>query len=260
MTRQFLDTLPVWAVYPVTAIALLAALEAGYRYASATQRRAPEKSDRGVGAITAATLGLLALLLAFVVGIGVNILQERRHLVVQEANAIGTTYLRAGYLGEPYRTETRALLSEYLDWRIVAASEQGRLAEARTRSEEIHNELWALAEGWVAEDTSATTAQYISSLNEVIDVHTERVVVAVQIRIPPMVLLAMYIIALAATFLTGVQNGYAERRNVVALLTLVLVLAAVLYLIVDLDRAQEGLLQVSQQALIDLQSTLPAYP
>jgi hypothetical protein len=94
----------------------------------------------------------------------------------------------------------------------------------------------------------------------VIDVHTERVVVGVQIRIPPMVLLAMYIIALAATFLTGVQNGYAERRNLVALVTLVLVLSAVLYLIVDLDRAQEGLLQVSQQALIDLRATLPTYP
>jgi len=260
MTKQFLDTLPIWAVYPLTVAVLLAALEGGYRYARATQRRAPEKSDRGVGAITAATLGLLAFLLAFVVGIGVNLLQERRHLVVSEANAIGTTYLRAGYLEDPYRTESRALLSEYVDWRIVAATEEGRLAEARVRSEEIHNELWALAEEWVARDTSATTAQYISSLNEVIDVHTERVVVGVQIRIPPMVLLSMYIIALAAMFLTGVQNGYAERRNLVALVTLVLVLSAVLYLIVDLDRAQEGLLQVSQQALVDLRATLPNYP
>jgi hypothetical protein len=202
---------------------------------------------------------LLAFLLAFVVGFGFNVMQERRNLVVSEANAIGTTYLRAGYLGEPYRAETRDLLSEYLDWRL-AATEEGKLAEARTRSEEIHSELWAIAEEWVAQDTSATTAQYVSSLNEVIDLHTERVVVGLQLRIPPMILLTMYVIALAAIFLVGVHSGYVDKRNLVALVTLVLVLAAVLYLIVDLDRALEGLLQVPQQALVDLKSSLPTYP
>ncbi len=75
-----------------------------------------------------------------------------------------------------------------------------------------------------------------------------------------MVLLAMYLIALAAMFLVGAQSGYADKRNLVALVMLVLVLSVVLYLIVDLDRSQQGLLQVSHQALIDLQSSLPTYP
>jgi hypothetical protein len=259
MTKQLLDALPMWAVYPFTVVILLAALEGGYRYARGRQRRAPTTSDAGVGAISGATLALLAFLLAFVVGFGVNVLRERRDLVVSEANAIGTTYLRAGYLDEPYRTESRDLLSEYLDWRI-AATEEGKLAEARTRSEEIHSELWAIAEEWVAKDTSATTGQYISSLNELIDLHTERVVVGLQIRIPPMVLLTVYLIALAATFLVGVHSGYGDTRNLVALVMLVLVLATVLYLIIDLDRSQEGLLRVSQQALVDLQKSLPTYP
>jgi len=259
MTKQFLDTLPIWFVYPFTVVMLLAAMEGGYRYALRKQRRAPAESDAGVGAISGATLALLAFLLAFVVGFGFNVMQERRHLVVSEANAIGTTYLRAGYLEEPYRTETRDLLSEYVDLRL-AATDKSKLAAARTRSEEIHSELWAIAEQWVARDTSATTAQYVSSLNEVIDLHTERVVVGLQIRIPPMVLLTIYVIGLAAMFLVGVQSGYADTRNLVALVMLVLVLSAVLYLIVDLDRSQEGLLQVSQQALVDLRSSLPTYP
>lgn len=259
MTKQFLDTLPMWAVYPFTVAILLAALEGGYWYARGKQRRAPARSDAGVGAISGATLALLAFLLAFVVGFGVNVLQERRHLVVSEANAIGTTYLRAGYLEEPYRTETRDLLSEYLEWRI-AATEKDKLAEARARSEEIHSGLWAIAEEWVAEDTSATTAQYVSSLNELIDLHTERVVAGLQIRIPPMVLLTVYLIGLGAMFLVGVQSGYADTRSLVALVMLVLVLSTVLYLIVDLDRSQEGLLRVSQQALVDLQGSLPTYP
>jgi hypothetical protein len=259
MTRQFLDVLPIWAVYPVTAAILLVFMEGGYRYARSKQHRAPAKSDAGVGAISGATLALLAFLLAFVVGFGVSVLQERRHLVVNEANAIGTTYLRAGYLDEPYQTESRNLLSEYTDWRI-AATDKDKLAEAKARSEEIHVELWAIAEEVVGESNSATTGLYISSLNDVIDLHTERVVAGLQIRIPPMVLLAMYLIALAAMFLVGAQTGYTDKRNLIALFTFVLVLSVVLYLIVDLDRSQQGLLQVSHQPLIDLQSSLPTYP
>ena len=93
MVNQPLDVLPGWAVYPLTVIVLLAALAGGYYYAKGRGAKAPAKSDRGVGAISGATLGLLAFLLAFVVGFGVNVWQERRVLVVSEANAISTTYL-----------------------------------------------------------------------------------------------------------------------------------------------------------------------
>ena len=259
MAKQFLDVLPMWAVYPFTVVILLAAVEAGYRYARGRRRRAAAESDAGVSAISGATLALLAFLLAFVVGFGVSIYQERRGLVVAEANAIGTTYLRAGYLEEPYRTESRTLLSEYVDWRL-AATDKDKLAQARSRSEEIQGDLWAIAEEWVGANTSATTGLYVSSLNEVIDLHTERVVAGLQIRIPPMVLLAVYLIALIAMFLVGMQSGYAKSRNIVSLVMLALVLSVVLYLIVDLDRAQEGLLTVSQQALVDLQTSLPSLP
>jgi hypothetical protein len=85
-------------------------------------------------------------------------------------------------------------------------------------------------------------------------------VAALQVRIPPWVVLSVYLLALAAMFLVGAQSGYAESRNLVALVLMVLALSAVLYLIVDLDRAQAGLLQVSQQALVDLQRSLPGYP
>jgi hypothetical protein len=70
-------------------------------------------------------------------------------------------------------------------------------------------------------------------------------VAALQVRIPPWVVLSVYLLALAAMFLVGAQSGYAESRNLVALVLMVLALSAVLYLIVDLDRAQAGLLQVS---------------
>ena len=120
MAGQPLDLLPLWALYPTTVVVLLAFLFGGYWYVSSGKRKTPVKSDAGVGAVSGATLALLAFLLAFVVGFGVSVFQERRTMLVKEANAIGTTYLRAGYLDEPYRTQSRALLREYTDWRVAA--------------------------------------------------------------------------------------------------------------------------------------------
>jgi ABC-type antimicrobial peptide transport system permease subunit len=251
----------MWAVYPVTVVTMLVAMEGGYRYVKAKHRTTPPQSDAGLGAISGATLGMLAFLLAFVVGFGVNVYGERRALVLDEANAIRSTYLRAGYLVEPYRTESRDLLSEYVDWRLAAAQDPQKLDQALTRSEEIHGELWALAETVVIEvDKSDTISAYVDALNQVITLHAERVVKALQVRIPPLILWGMYAISLATMFLVGMLSGYAPNRSLIGLVLLTLVLAVVLYLIVDLDRSQEGLLRVSQQPLIDLQSQLPTLP
>ena len=245
----------MWLLYPLTVLAMLATMEVGYRLTRARQRKSQDKTDAGVGAMSGASLALLAFLLAFVVSLGSGIAAERRHLVMAEANAIGTTYLRAGYLDEPYRTEARDLLREYTDLRL-AALDPAKLAAAVTRSEEIHNELWASAEVIAVENPLPTTSLYISSVNEVIDRHAERVAIGVDIRIPPTVLLGVYVVALFTTLLVGVQSGYGEKRNYVALVVLVLILSVVFLLIVDLDRSQEGLLQVSQLPMFDLQRQL----
>ena len=255
MTGQPLDVIPMWLLYILTVLAMLATMEVGYRLTRARQRKAPDAADAGVGAMSGASLALLAFLLAFVVSMGSGIATERRHLVMAEANAIGTTYLRAGYLEEPYRTESRDLLREYTALRL-AAHEGEDLATVITRSEEIHNDLWASAETMAVESPLPTISLYISAVNEVIDLHAERVAVGIDIRIPPTILLGVYLVALFTTFLVGVQTGYGEKRNYLALIVLVLILAVVFLLIVDLDRAQEGLLRVSQLPLYDLQRQL----
>ena len=255
MTGQPLDSLPLWGVYLLTALVMLAAMEAGFQLTKTKQRRKPAKADAGVGAISGATLALLAFLLAFVVGFAVNVFNERRLLVIKEANAIGTAYLRAGYLDEPYRTESRDMLHEYVDLRL-AALDPAKLKMALARSEEIHAELWQRAETIAREIPLATIALYVSSLNDVIDMHTERVSVGLGIRVPPAVLLGLYLVAMFTMFLVGMQSGYVENRNLIALVVLILILSVVFYLIVDLDRAHEGLLQVPQQAMFDLQRQL----
>lgn len=257
---QPLDALPLWAVYPLIVVIMVAALVGGYYSARARQKDKETGSDRGVGAVAGATLGLMALLMAFVVGFGVNVWNERRDLVVSEANAIGTTYLRAGYLEEPYKSDSRALLLEYADQR-VAAMQPGNLEAAKARSEEIHSELWVIVEDLVGDgNTAATFGLYVSALNEVIDLHTERVNMGLYVRIPPFLVIAVLVIAVLSLFLVGMQMGYTERRSLLAPIVMVLVLSSVVYVIVDMDRAIEGLFQVPWQALVDLQAQLPTYP
>ena len=258
--NQPLDHLPLWAIYPLTVLLLLGAVEWGYRYGKARRRAVAEGSDEGLGAIAGATLAMLAFLLAFVIGFGMNLNGDRRTLVIDEANAVRSTYLRAGYLVDPYRTDSRNLLSQYLDQR-VAAVEPGNVQQAKIRSEEIQGKLWAIAEKVVLDvDKSDTISAYVDSLNQVITLHTERVVKGLQARMPPPIVWAMYAISVIALFLAGMQSGYAPHRSMAALVMMVVVFSAVLYLVVDIDRPQEGLIRISQQPLIDLQRVLGTLP
>jgi hypothetical protein len=248
--------LPLWGVYLVTALLSLLAIELGYHLGRIWQRRSKAEKEGPVGSLAGATLALLAFLLAFIIGMAMNRFDARRLLIVEEANAIGTTYLRAGFLDEPVRGESRALLREYVDVRLQTLN-PARLAEARVRSEQIHTELWSRAEIVARENSeSPITALYIETLNELIDLHAKRYVAITSSRIPGSIWLGVYFVVILTMILVGLQSSYGERLNWLAVLLLLLVFSAVLTLIVDLDRPWQGLLRVSQQALLDLQTQL----
>lgn len=260
ITFTFIDRIPLFVLYIIAVLLLLLAAEGGFRLSRYMQRRSPDRAESVVGALNGATLALLAFLLAFVISIAVNSFSARREAVVSEANAIGTTYLRAGYLPEPYAAESRELLREYVDIRVdtFLTTDIEQVAPAIMRSEEIHNELWARAEALAAEMATPTISLYIASLNEVIDLHTVRIHVGLVARVPPAVVWGIFIIALLAMGIVGLHAGYAKQRNLVALTTLILILAVVFALIADLDRGAQGLMQISPQSLIDLQRQVNA--
>lgn len=256
---QPLDLLPIWGVFIFTIVLLLLADQAGYQLGRHLRKRWPDRSESSVGAMVGASLAFLGFLLAVITGVAVNIFIERRQLVIQEANAIGTAYLRAGYLDEPYLTESRQLLREYVDARLAAFS-SGQQQAAFTRSEQIQNELWSQAEILAKNSPTPTISLYISSLNDVIDISTERLNAELGIRIPPTILLGIFLVATLTLFLIGIQGSYAGSLNYLALSIMIIILAMVILIIVDLDRSNQGLLQVPQKALIDLQQQLQIKP
>jgi hypothetical protein len=178
--------------------------------------------------------------------------------ILEEANAIGTAYLRSKLLPEPERAQIARLLREYAEVR-VHATEEGRTQEAIVRSEALHTQLWTQAAAAVEKDShSIVVGIFIQSLNEVIDLHSKRVLVGIRSRIPLVIWIGLFGLALLGMAAVGYQNALSGTRRSPAMLALVLSFSVVLLLIADLDRGQEGLLRISQQALVDLQKSMPS--
>jgi hypothetical protein len=178
-----LDALPLWGLFMATLLLVLLSVEGGYRLGKYRRSRSEEEKEAPVGAMAGATLGLLAFMLAFTFGLAAARFDTRRQLLLDEANAIGTTYLRAGMLPDR-RENIRALLRDYVDARLEAVR-SGNVTEGIRRSEHLQGQLWAQAVALGENNpTSIVVGLFVQSLNEVIDLHAKRVTAGLRNRIP----------------------------------------------------------------------------
>jgi hypothetical protein len=250
-----LDALPLWGLFFVIVLLVLTAIEGGYRLGTYRLRRADREKDAPVGAMVGATLGLLAFMLAFTFGMAASRFDTRKQLVLDEANAIGTTYLRAAMLPEQ-RDEIRALLRSYVDARLEAV-QSGRAVEQILQSENIQNQLWSAATAaGLQHPDSIVVGLFVQSLNEVIDLHAKRVTAGLRNRIPGAIWLALLTIAVLSMAAMGYHAGLVGTTRSLAIIVVAVAFSAVIALIADLDRPQEGALTVSQQALIDVRQSM----
>jgi hypothetical protein len=250
-----LDFLPLWSILPLTVAVALLSVELGYRLATYRQRHSQEEKESPVSGMVGATLGLLAFMLAFTFGFAGSRHEDRRQVLLSEANAVGTTYLRAAMLPEPMRTETQNLLRDYVDARLEAV-QPGKLDQALKRSEELHNRLWSQAVAATEKDRSDITGLFVSSLNEVIDLHAKRVMAGLRSRVPGVIWIVLFVLAILAMVMMGYHSGLAHSRRSIAAIALVIGFSSVICLIADLDRPGEGSLRVSQQSMIDLRNSM----
>jgi hypothetical protein len=249
------DALPLWGVFVVTLVLILLAHEIGYR-SGAVRAKGLHEKEAPVGAMVATTLALLGFLLAFTFGFAANLFQMKRQVQLDEANAIGTTYLRADFLPEPARAAVRDLLREYVDVRLGAV-EADNVDSARERSEEIQKLLWGHASASMASNPdSIAYGLFVETLNDVIDLHARRLMISLRSRIPPTIWIALYSIAFFAFGTMGYHGGLGAANRSFALIAVAIIFSAVVWLIMDLDTAQEGTLRVSQQSMVDLRDSM----
>ena len=255
-----LDSLPIGGVFLAFAVIALVTYEAWFRIGRWWQEVTPEEKEGPTNMLVGALLGLMAFLLAVTMGMAADRFGARRDLVLAEANSVGTTYLRAGYLPEPAATESRKLLSAYVPLRI-ATSDLANTRVKISRSVEIHTALWSIAEE-LARTTpeSDVLALYIESLNETIDMHGTRVAAGLYARVPATILLLLFVGSALTLGMVGYSAGLTRRRSPLTAVAMIAILGAVVTLVVDLDRPREGLLTVNQQPLLDLERQIGPPP
>jgi|ERR1041384_3148883 hypothetical protein len=250
-----LDALPLWGLFIVILLVVLISVEFGYRLGRYRRRGSEQEKEAPVGTMVGATLGLLAFILAFTFGLAAARFDTRRQVVLDEANAIGTTYLRAGILPERGE-EIRALLRNYVDTRLKAIR-SGNIAQGIRQSEDIQYKVWTEAEAVGKQNPdSIVVGLFVQSLNEVIDLHAKRVQAGTRSRIPGAIWIGLFAVAVFSLAGVGYQAGLTGTRRSLEVFAVALTFSVVIELIADLDRPQQGVLRVGQHALLDLQRSM----
>jgi hypothetical protein len=249
-------TLRAAAVAVALFVGLLGALELGRRWGRKRVARDPDALREGLGGVEGAVYGLLGLLVAFTFSGAATRFEGRRDLIVKEANAIGTAYLRLDLLAEPARTSLRDKLRRYLDSRLETYR---RLPDERAAREELarsiamQGEIWTDAVEALKAVGPPATIVLIPALNDMFDIVTTRT--AAMRAHPPNVLLAMLIaVALVSAVLVGYAMAASPTRRRLHALAYAGVLALTLYVIVDLEYPRLGLIRVDDfdQVLVEV--------
>lgn len=259
---DWLSSLPLAGVVLAVFAAMLVAALAGYGARGlnrrwTTGREKPERSQEGY--LVGGMLGLLALLLAFSFSMGVQRYEERRQLVVSEANAIGTAYLRAQLLDEPHRARLSGLLVDYTDNRVALASAKADDVRGQlSRNDRLLTDIWA---GVTAARDSANargiSTPLLMAFNQVIDLDTERKI-AREARVPePILLLLLGFLVMTAAVLGFVLEG---TRAWIDGFVLFVLLSLYVSIIADLNRPTSGNITESQGPMLMLRQSLKSQP
>jgi len=244
----------------VMVVLLLSACEIGYRLGLARQD-APDSLRTLMTGIGGAMLGLLGLLLGFALTMAISRWDERRDIIIKEANAIGTLSLRAGLLEEPLGGRLREALHAYTEARITLGGSRDRpdvLHTALSESEDIHAVIWSVVErANVPSTTNATLASLISSANELIDLHELRLA-SLQNQLPSALFYLLLSLAALSVALLAWSFGAASQRGRAPMILLALLIGAVLLLIMDVNRPQRGIIGVGVASLERAQKSISA--
>ncbi len=251
-----LNDTPLWLIGLMILAGLIASVELGYRgnLRLRQQRGEPAEEQSGSDHLLSAVLGLLALLLGFTFSLALDRYEARREMVVEEANAIGTAWLRTQLLEEPARTEMSTLLQRYADARVAWSDDDVRAGMATTT--QLQRQLWQIVGTAVRTDNSAQLSRAVmDAMNESFDVASARYA-ARTAHIPERVLHVLLLYAGLSMVMLGYILATSGRPHRIATTLLLLLLTLALTLILDIDRPRSGAIQVSQQPLIDVRQSM----
>lgn len=252
-----IDKIPISLVYIICVAVVMLSIYGGGMVARYRIRRWGADSEGPIGTVVGATLGLLAFILAFTFGIAASRREAKRDLLLEEVNAINTTYLRTALIPEPHRGEVRKMLKRYVDIRVELAGHPEKISDSLAEAEKLQDQMWmhaaALADADLKNPDIASL--FVDSLNEVIDLQTKRVMVGFY-RIPGVIWVALAVLTILSMAAVGYQFGATGNNNFLVNSGLALAFSLVILLIADLDRVTSGWLKVSNAPMIRLQADM----
>jgi hypothetical protein len=229
---------------------LVAAHEIGFWLGSLT-RSADETFDRQVGLVRTSTAALVAFLIGFAFSGAASRFINRQDIIVREANALSTAYLRADTIAEPQRGELRAALREYTADRVTLLGREGspRIEALLAKVNGLHERMWKSAIN-ATQDNAPLMAVVLPPINEVIDLHTTHLAMARR-HLPIPIMTVLLGTAAIGVGMIGLGNGRAGRRFSLLDAIYGVVLAAALWMTIDLDYPGIGMIRVSNLPVVE---------
>lgn len=238
---------------------MLAGLEIGFRVGHRHAQDNPRFHD-GIGPIDAAIFALLGLLLGFAFAGATARLDARRQLIVREANAIGTAYLRLDLLPADAQPPLRQTFRRYLEARRRAYS-QDNLTSMLSSIEEgaqLQGDIWTRIVSVGRQDSSQNTSRLVApAINEMIDVSTARAV-ALRTHLPTLILVLLIAVAIASSLVAGYAMANRTHRSLLHGVLYAAIVSVTVYTVLDLDDPRIGLIRLdaTEQILQQLSDSI----
>ncbi|NOV28882.1 hypothetical protein [Methylomonas sp. ZR1] len=244
----------------VLLLSMALTIELGYRLGLKINPKVDDNFKAHVNSISGSLLGILALLLGFTFSLSLQRYDSRSEAVVDEANAIGTAYLRAQLLPKSVSAEVSSLIRNYLDLRVrtgtVDLTQRGQREALIAEAGRMQAKLWDYArQANEQAPNPVTTGLFIPALNDLIDNFGKRDA-EVKRHVPELVLALLYVTFVMSGALVGYTNGLAGHRTSFVTYIMVWLIVVMVFIILDLDRPYRGVIRVSQQSMIDLQTAI----
>jgi hypothetical protein len=237
----------VWASLGLF-LGILLCMEIGLRVGRYHAARIPNPSESGTGVVDAAVFTLLGLLIGFTFSGAAERLNSRRDLIVREANAIGTAYLRLDLLPDGSQEDLRRMFRDYVDFRLrmhdnladPVAREQYRVELNR-----MQGDIWSRAKAACAQQDARPTAALLllPALNEMIDVTAARSM-AITTHIPMVIVGALFAVSLMAAVLVGYGMAGKKARSILHMVLFAIIVSMSIYVILDLEYPRLGFIRL----------------
>jgi hypothetical protein len=258
MKATFLFYWPAWLIAVCVFLLILFFIWLGSAFRKYEQRKRKELGLKELGSLENSMLGLLGLLLAFTFGMALEKYTDRRHVIVEEANAIGTAILRADLYPDSVRTILRKEFQQYVEARIAyyeAGVNPQKIKLYLDTSEYYSNRIWKIiADDSHDEANRVRTIEMVPAVNAVIDIVTTREESRLA-KVPPLISLVLLLMIMVGSFLVGFDPKEKSRTLV---LSFAFIGSLTLYLILELDHPRRGLinLDAANQQIVNLRKML----